>query len=190
MMRIPQCVKTSIVTAWPWLQAVLTIAIASALLAAGFLPWTTRYVIQVPDSVLYDYQSEIQLGTAAFAGFVFAALLYFGGTGPRFVATIVMALIVMGAVIAAAGVIVPVEEKLGAWTTAGLLAFPLLAAVATKAAKIASEKEEDTSIGGKFKDSFNNAMRAENIAELLLWTIAWASGGLGVFLLIKAIEMW
>ena len=101
-----------------------------------------------------------------------------------------MALIVMGAVIAAAGVIVPVEEKLGAWTTAGLLAFPLLAAVATKAAKIASEKEEDTSIGGKFKDSFNNAMRAENIAELLLWTIAWASGGLGVFLLIKAIEMW
>jgi hypothetical protein len=47
--------------------------------------------------------------------------------------------------------------------------------VATKVAKIASEKEDDTNIGGKFKDSFNNAMRAENVAELLLWTIAWAS---------------
>jgi hypothetical protein len=77
----------------------LTIAIASALLTAGFLPWTIEYVTQIPGSVLYEYQPEIQLGAAAFAGFVFAALLYFGGTGNRFVATIVMALIVMGAVI-------------------------------------------------------------------------------------------
>ena len=97
-MRVPQCVKTSIVTAWPWLKAVLTIAIASALLAAGFLPWTTESVTQIPGSVLYECQPEIQLGAAAFAGFVFAALLYFGGTGRRFVATMVMALIVMGAV--------------------------------------------------------------------------------------------
>ena len=101
-----------------------------------------------------------------------------------------MALIVMGAVIAAAGVFVPVEDKLGPWTTVGLLAFPLLAAVATKAAKIASEKEGDTSIGSKFKDSFNDAMRAENVAELLLWFVAWVSGGLGIFLLSNAIEMW
>ena len=72
----------------------------------------------------------------------------------------------------------------------GIIGFPLLAAVATKAANIASEKKGYTSIGKKFKDSFNEAMRDENMAELFLWTIAWASGGLGVFLLIKAIEMW
>lgn len=86
-------------TAWPWLKAVLTIAIASALLAAGFLSRTTEYVTQIPGSVSYECQPEIQLGAAAFAGLVFAALLYFGGAGPRLVATIVMALIVMGAVI-------------------------------------------------------------------------------------------
>ena len=88
--------KDIYLTAWARLKAVLTIAIASAFLAAGFLPWTTEYVTQIPGSVLYECQPEIQLGAAAFAGFVFAALLYFGGTGHRFVATIVMALIVMG----------------------------------------------------------------------------------------------
>ncbi len=68
-------------------------------------------------------------------------------------------------------------------------------AVATKAAKIASAKEDDTSIDGNFKDSFNNAMRAENVAELLLWTSMGVGriGGIptmGVFLLMEAIEMW
>lgn len=82
------------------------------------------------------------------------------------------------------------EERLGAATVVGIIAFPLLAAVATKAAKIASQKKGYTDEGKKFKDSFNEAMRGENLAELFLWTIAWASAGLGVFLLIKAIEMW
>ena len=41
-----------------------------------------------------------------------------------------------------------------------------------------------------FKESFDEALDAKNVAELLLWTIAWASGGFGVFFLVKAIEMW
>lgn len=41
-----------------------------------FLPRTTEYVIQIPGSVLYECQPEIQLGAAAFAGFAFAVLLY------------------------------------------------------------------------------------------------------------------
>ncbi len=94
-------------------------------------------------------------------------------------------------VIAVSGVLVGIaEEKLGLATFLGLVSMPPLAAVATKAAKIASEKEDDTGIYNKCIDSFNAALTSENIAELILWTIAWASGGLGVFLLIKAIEMW
>ena len=190
MMRIPQCVKTSIVTAWPWLKAVLTIAIASALLTAGFLPWTTEYVTQIPGSVLYEHQSAIQLAFAAFAGVWPATLIYFAVTGRRFVATTVIALIFMSATAVLAVLFRVAEERLGAATIMGIVVLPLLAAVATKAANIASQKKGDTSIGKKFKDSFNEALSNENMAELFLWTIAWASGGLGVFLLIKAIEIW
>ena len=82
------------------------------------------------------------------------------------------------------------EERLGTAIIMGIITFPLLAAVATKAAKIASEKKGYISIGKKFKDSLDEALRSENMAELFLWTIAWASGGLGVFLPIRAIEMW
>ena len=81
-------------------------------------------------------------------------------------------------------------EVLGTATVVGITTLPLLAAVATKAANIASEKKGYTSIGKKFKDSFNEAMRDENMAELFLWTIAWASGVTVVFLLSKAIETW
>ena len=34
------------------------------------------------------------------------------------------------------------------------------------------------------------ALDAKNFAQLLLWTIAWAAGEFGVFLLIKTIEIW
>ena len=70
------------------------------------------------------------------------------------------------------------------------MAFPALAAVATKAANIASGKECDVSVYRKFKESFDEALDAKNVAELLLWIIAWASGALGVFFMVKAIEMW
>ena len=81
-------------------------------------------------------------------------------------------------------------EVLGTATVVGIITLPLLAAVATKAANMASEKKGCISIGKKFKDSFNEAMRDENLAELFLWTIAWASGVTVVFLLGKTIEMW
>ena len=61
------------------------------------------------------------------------------------------------------------EEKLGLATLLGLVSLPPLAAVATKAAKIASEKGDDTtSIYKKCSDSFNAALTNENIAELIL----------------------
>ena len=72
----------------------------------------------------------------------------------------------------------------------GIIALPLLAAVATKAANIASKKECDPGVCKKFKESLEAALDVKNFAELLLWTTAWASGGFGVFFLIKAIEMW
>ena len=81
-------------------------------------------------------------------------------------------------------------EMLGTVTVVGALTLPLLAAVATKAANIASEKKDYTSVGEKFEDSLDEAMRDENMAELLLWTIAWASGATMVFLLSKVIAMW
>lgn len=181
MMLIPNLITSVSRTAWPWLKAILTIVLAGVMLMAGFLLWTTRYV---------PYQSEIQMVIAAFIGFAFAVLLFFGATGRRFRATAVMALIIMGAVIAAAGVVVPLEEKFGRGTTVGLFAFPLLAAVTTKAANIASQKEGDSGIYKKGVESFNAALENENIAELVLWTMAWTSGGFGVFLLTKVIKMW
>ena len=70
----------------------------------------------------------------------------------------------------------------------GLIALPLIAGVATKAANIASQKKSDTSIGKKFKESFEAALDVKNFVELFLWTIAWASGGFGVFFLIKSLS--
>ena len=188
-MRIPERASNFIRTAWPWLKALLTIALASMMLTAGFLPWTTliRYD---PWLALYEYQTEIQLALAAFAGVCAATLIYFLGTGQRFVATTVMAFIFMS-VTAVLGVLFGVaEERLGKAIIMGIIAFPLLAAVATKAANIASKKEYDLSVYKKIKESFDAALDVKNFAELLLWTIAWASAGLGVFLLIKVIEIW
>ena len=174
---------------WSVLKAILAIALATAMLTAGFYPWTTQYVTLTPESALYGHQSAIQQGMAFLAGLVFAALLYFGGTVRRFDATTVLALIGMGAVIAAAGVIVPVEEKLGPWKTLGIVALPLLAAVATKAANIASQKRGYMSIRKKLEVSFNEARRRENVAELILWFIAWTAGVFAVLLLSEAIKM-
>lgn len=99
-------------SAWPWLKAILTIALASAMLTAGFLPWTTR-IHYDPWSALYKYQTEIQLALAAFAGVCPATLIYFAVTGRRFVATTVIALILMSATAIAAVLFGAAEEKLG-----------------------------------------------------------------------------
>ena len=126
---------------------------------------------------------------AAFFGVGFAMFVYLV-TGQRFIATTIIAFIAMGATAALAVLFGVAEEKLGMVTVVGIISLPLLAAVATKAANIASQKKSDTTIYKKCKESFNEALSDENIAELFLWTIAWAAGGFGVFLLIKAIEMW
>lgn len=189
MMRVPGRASNFIKTVRPWLKAVLSIAIAGALLTLGLFLWTAR-IHYDPWSPLYEYQTEIQIALAAFTGVLPATLIYFGVTGQRFIATTVIAFILMSATAIAALVFGVAEEKVGLETLAGLIAFPLTAAVATKAANIASQKKDDASIGKKFKDSFDEALRSENMAELFLWTVAWVSGGLGVFLLIKAIGMW
>ena len=124
----------------PWLKALLTIALASAMLTVGYLPWVTQYIPQVPGSA-YDYQLWVLVATAPFLVIPPAALIYFGVTGRRFVATTVIAFIVMGAVAIAAVLFGVAEERFGAATVVGIIAFPLLAAVATKAANIASKKE-------------------------------------------------
>ena len=159
------------------------------MLTTGFLTLTTL-IDYAPWSPLYKYQTEIQLALAAFAGVWPALLIYFVVTGRRFVATTVIAFIFMSATAIAAILFGVAEERLGLAALAGLIALPLIAAVATKAANIASKKECDTGVYKKFKESFEAALDVENFAELLLWTIAWASGGFGVFFLIKAIEMW
>ena len=131
----------------------------------------------------------MQLALAAFAGVCFATPIYLT-TGRKFAAPTVIALIIMVAA-AVLGILFGVaEERLETATIMGIIAFPLLAAVATKAANIASKKECDPNVYKKFRESFEAALDVKNFAELLLWTMAWASGGLGVFLLIKAIEMW
>ena len=168
----------------------MTIAIASVLLTIGFRLWTARYVVQIPGSVLYDYQSDIQEAVAAFVGICLATLIYFLVTGRRFVAATVIAFILMSATAITAVLFGAAEEKLGLETLMGLIALPLLAAVATKAANIASKKERDTGVYKKFKESFEAALDVKNFAELLLWTIAWTAGGFGVFFLSKAIAMW
>ena len=187
MIRIPERVTKFTRTVWPWAKAILTITIASALLTIGFLPWTTL-IHYDPWSALYKYQTEIQLALAAFAGVCPATLIYFAVTGRRFVATTVIALILMSATAIAAVLFGAAEEKLGLETLVGLIALPLIAAVATKAANIASQKKSDTSIGKKFKESFEAALDVKNFVELFLWTIAWASGGFGVFFLIKSLS--
>ena len=188
MMRIPERASNFSRTAWPWLKAILTTALASALLTIGFFLWTTRIQYNLW-SALYKYQTEIQLALAAFAGVCFATLIYFAVTGRRFVATTVIAFILMSSTAIAAVLFGAAEEKLGLETLVWLIAFPLIAAVATKAANVASKKEGDTGVYKKLKESLGAALDVKNFAELLLWTIAWASGGFGVFFLIKAIEM-
>lgn len=184
-----QHTKSAIRTAWPWLKATLTIAISGTLLTIGFFPWTTR-IQYWPLYPLHDFPTEMQWALAIFAGIFFATLLYFAATGRRFIPTTVIALILTSATAIAAVLFRAAEAKVGLETLVGLIALPLTAAVATKAANIASQKRDDTSVGKKFKDSFNEALLNENMAELFLWTVAWAAGGLGVFLLIKVIEMW
>ena len=108
----------------------------------------------------------------------------------KFFATLVLALIAAGILLATGLLAGAAVEKLGGLATLELMALPALAAIATKAANIASGKECETGVYRKFKESFDEALDTKNVAELLLWTIAWASGGFGVFFLIKAIEMW
>lgn len=170
------------------LKALLTIATATALLTAGFLPWTTL-IHYDPWSELYKYQSEMQLTVATICGVGFAMAIYLTLAGRRFVATTVIAFIFMSAVAVLAVLFRVGGEVLGSAAVVGILTLPLLAAVATKAANIASEKKDYISVGKKFNDSLNEAMRDENMAELFLWTIAWASGVTVVFLLSKAIAI-
>ena len=125
---------------------------------------------------------------AALLGITAAGLTYL--VLRKFFAALVLALIAAGILLATGLLAGAAVEKLGGLITLALMAFPALAAVATKAANIASGKECDASVIRKFKESFDEALDAKNVAELLLWTIAWASGGFGVFFLVKAIEMW
>ena len=189
-MQIRERASNFIRTARSWLKAILTIALAWVMLTAGFYPWTTQSVTLTPESALYGHQSAIQQGMAFLTGLVFATLLYFGGTGRRFGATTVLALIGMGAIIVAEGVVVPLEEKLGPWNTVAIVVLPMIAAVATKAANISSQKRGYMSIRKKFENSLNEARRSENMAELFLWFIAWTAGVFAVLLLSEVIKMW
>ena len=139
-MRIPERASNFSRTAWPWLKAILTIATGAALLTIGLLLWTTRIHYDL-SSPLYEYQTEIQLALAAFTGLLFATLIDFGATRQMFITTTVLAFILMSATAIAALLIGVAEEKLGLGTLAGLMALPLTAAVATKAANIASRKK-------------------------------------------------
>ena len=160
MVRIPEPASNFSRTAWPWLKAILTIALASALLTIGFLLWTTR-IHYDPWSALYKYQTEIQLALAAFVGIVPATLIYFAVTGRRFVATTVIVFIFMSATAIAAVLFGVAEERLGAATIMGIIALPLLAAVATKAANVASKKECDPSVYKKSKESLEAALESK-----------------------------
>ena len=180
MMRIMERAMKIIKTALQRAKVILVIALSAALLTAAFLVWTTRS--------LYDYETEVQLALAALPGVIFAWLIYLALR--KFSATLIVAFIIAGILVATGILVGAVVERLGNLTTLALMAFPALAAVATKAANIASGKECDASVYRKFKESFDEALDAKNVAELLLWTIAWASGGFGVFFLVKAIEMW
>ena len=165
----------------------LVIGIASALITTAWLPWTTRISL-FPGHLLYDYETEVQLAMAALFGVISAGVTYL--VLRRFLATVIISLIAAGVLVTTGVLVGTATEKLGDLTTLALMSFPALAAVATKAANIASKKECDTGVYRKFKESFEAAVEGKNFAELLLWTIAWASGGFGVFFLIKAIEMW
>ena len=110
------------------------------MLTAGYLPWVTQYIPQVLGSA-YDYQLWVLVVTAPFLVIPLAVLIYFVVTERSFVATTVIAFILMSATAIAAVLFGVAEEKLGAATVVGIIAFPLLAAVATKAAKIASRKK-------------------------------------------------
>ena len=177
-------------TAWSSRKGILAIALAFVPLTIGFLRWTTQYVPLLPDSVLYDdLRVELQLVMALIPSFFLAIAIYFLA-GKRFGATIVTAFFGMYVIMAFPILIESAEEKLGWWRLLGLVLSPPLAAVATKAANIASRKRGYMGIRKKFADSFYEALRRENCAELCLWAIAWAAGGFGIFLLSKAIEMW
>ena len=186
-MRITERTMRVIETARQWIKTISAIALSATLLTAALLVWTTRFN-PFPAHTLYDYETEVQLALAALPGVIFAWFTYLALR--RFSATLILAFIVAGILMATGLLVGAAVERLGNLTTLALMAFPLLAAVATKAANIASRKEWDTSVYRKFKESFEAALDARNFAELLLWTIAWAAGGFGVFLLIKAIEMW
>ena len=188
-MRIPERASNFSRAAWLWLNAILTILLAGAMLTAGYLPLTTLLQFD-PWSALYKHQTGIQLTVAAFAGFCPAIVIYFTVAGQRFVATTIIAFIFMSATAIATVLFGVAEERLGLATLLGLIGFPTLAAVATKAANIASKKECDNSVYKKFKESLKAALDVKNFAELLLWTTAWASGGFGVFFLLQAIGMW
>ena len=76
----------------------------------------------------------------------------------KFFATLVLALIAAGILLATGLLAGAAVEKLGGPITLALMAFPALAAVATKAANIASKKECDASVYRKFKESFDEAL--------------------------------
>lgn len=187
-MRIPAQAKSAVRKATPWLKAITTVAIAGAILSAGFFPWTAKYII-LSSTIPGEYQSIIRYAIALTLGAGLAATVYLA-IGHRSVNTTVIAFVMMLGYWIVLALILGIEERVGASVAMALLACPVIAAVATKAAKIASEKKGDKRVLEKGWESFNEALSDENMAELFLWTVAWAAGGIGVFVLSKTIEAW
>ena len=187
-MRIPARAKSAFRKATPWLKAITTVAIAGAVLSAGFLPWTVEYII-LSSPIPGEYQSIIRYAIATILGVGLATTIYII-TRCRSVITTVSAFVVMLGYWIVLVLITGIEERVGESMVIALLAYPVIAAVATKAAKIASEKKGDKRVFKKAWESFNEAVSDDNMAELFLWTVAWTAGVIGVFVLSKIIESW
>ncbi len=152
MERVIKVIKT----AGRWTKAILAIGVATALLTAAWLVWTTRIYLFPVGHPLYGYETEVQLAMAALLAILPAGLAYF--VLRKFFATLVLALIAAGILLVTGLLAGAAVEKLGGPITLALMAFPALAAVATKAANIASGKECDASVYRKFKESFDEAL--------------------------------
>ena len=184
-MTIPAQVKSTLRQVLPWLKAITTIAIAGTILSVGFIPWSDKYII-LSSPIPGGYQSMIQYAIAIILGDGLATTIYII-TGRRSVITTVTAFVAMLGYWIVLALILGIGERVGASTAMALLACSVIATVATKAAKIASEKKDDKRVFEKGWESFNEALSDENVAELFLWTVAWAAGGVGVFVLSKTI---
>ena len=187
-MRIPTRAKSTLRQATSWLKAIMTIAIAGAILSAGFLPWTAKYII-LSSPIPSEYQSMIRYAIALILGAGLAGIVYLAMGGKSVKTTVIAFVLMLGYWIILA-LIFGIEERVGESMAIALLAYPVIAAIATKAAKIASEKKGDKRVFAKAWESFNEAASDENMAELLLWTVAWTAGVIGVLVLSKIIEAW